>query len=189
MAISPPSDIVMDVARAAEPADVEAARAALLRRAGGAPGAFSVDPSATVDAGSVLSRATADKAEAANPAKKFQRFEAMVLTTFIQNMMPKDTEGVYGKGLAGDMWKSQLAEKVADVMAAHGGIGIARSMLADHYLDGKHKVPVGPVAGGPQKAETDQQTRLSTSMVEELERKAARSMTGDDTTIKTDIKI
>ncbi|WFP65166.1 rod-binding protein [Mesorhizobium sp. WSM4904] len=189
MAISPPSDIVMDVARAAEPADVEAARAALARRAGGAPGTFSVDQAATVDAGSVLSRATADKAEAANPAKKFQRFEAMVLTTFIQNMMPKDTEGVYGKGLAGDMWKSQLAEKVADVMAAHGGIGIAKSMLADHYLDGKRKVPVGPVGGGPEKAEIDRQTRLSTSMIEELERKAARSMTGDDTTIKTDIKI
>lgn len=186
----------MDVARAAEPADVEAARAALARRANGAsvpfsvdPSSFSVDPSATVDAGSVLSRATADKAQAANPQKKFQRFEAMVLTTFIQNMMPKDTEGVYGQGLAGDMWKSQLAEKVADVMAAHGGIGIAKSMLADHYLDGKHKVPVGPVGGGPQKTEIDQQTRLSTSMVEELERKAARSMTGDDTTIKTDIKI
>ncbi|TGU85120.1 flagellar biosynthesis protein FlgJ, partial [Mesorhizobium sp. M00.F.Ca.ET.151.01.1.1] len=96
---------------------------------------------ASVDAGSVLSRAAADKAEAANPAKKFQRFEAMVLTTFIQNMMPKDTEGVYGKGLAGDMWKSQLAEKVADVMSAHGGIGIAKSMLADHYMDGKRKVP------------------------------------------------
>ncbi|WP_027165146.1 rod-binding protein [Mesorhizobium sp. WSM3224] len=189
MAISPPSDIVMDVARAAEPADVEAARAALARRANGTSAPFSVDPSATADAGSVLSRATADKAEATNPAKKFQRFEAMVLTTFVQNMMPKDTEGVYGKGLAGDMWKSQLAEKVADVMAAHGGIGIAKSMLADHYLDGKHKVSVGPVAGGPQKTEIDHQTMRSTSMLEELERKATRSMTGDDTTIKTDIKI
>jgi len=189
LAISPPSDIVMDVARAAEPADVEAARAALARRAGSTAGTFSVDQTTSVDAGSVLSRATADKAEAANPAKKFQRFEAMVLQTFIQNMMPKDAEGVYGKGLAGDMWKSQLSEQLANVMAARGGIGIARSMLADHYLDGKRTVPVGPVGGGPLKAEIDQQTRLSTSLVEELERKAARSMTGDDTTIKTDIEI
>lgn len=189
MAISPPSDIVMDVARAAEPADVEAARAALMRRAGGAPGTFSVDPAATVDAGSVLSRASADKAEASNPAKKYQHFEAMVLQTFLQNMMPKDVESVYGKGLAGDMWKSQMAEQLANVMSKRGGIGIAKSMLADHYLDGKRTVPVGPVAGGPQKTEIDQQTRLSTSMIEELERKAARSMTGDDAAIKTDIKI
>ncbi|RWO96952.1 rod-binding protein, partial [Mesorhizobium sp.] len=85
----------------------------------------------------------ADKAAAAtDPANKFKKFEAMVLQTFIQNMLPKDTEGVYGKGLAGDMWKSQLAERVADVMAERGGIGIAKSMLADHYLEGKRVVPV-----------------------------------------------
>lgn len=179
----------MDVARAAEPADIEAARAALARRAGGAGEPFSVDQPATVEAGTMLSRASADRAEATNPAKKFQHFEAMVLQTFIQNMMPKDAEGVYGKGLAGDMWKSQLSEQLANVMAARGGIGIARSMLADHYMEGQRKMPVGPVSGGPQKDEIDQQTRLSTSMIEELERKAARSMTGDDAAIKTDIKI
>jgi peptidoglycan hydrolase FlgJ len=189
LAISPPSDIVLDVARAAEPTDIEAARAALAKRAGGASGTFSVDTAASIEAGTMLSRASADKAGAANPEKKFQRFEAMVLQTFIQNMMPKDTEGVYGKGLAGDMWKSQLSEQLANVMAERGGIGIARSLLADHYMDGKRTMPIGPVSGGPEKAEIDQQTRLSTSMVQELQRQAARSMTGDETTIKTDIKI
>ncbi|MER8748824.1 rod-binding protein [Mesorhizobium sp. M1050] len=190
LAISPPSDIVMDVARAVDPTDIEAARAALTKRAGGAVGAFSVDDAASVNAGSILSRATADKAAAStDPAKKFKKFEAMVLQTFIQNMLPKDTEGVYGKGLAGDMWKSQLAERVADVMAERGGIGIAKSMLADHYVEGKRIVPVGPVSGGPEKTEIDQQSSLSTSLVHELQRKAARSITGDETTIRTDIKI
>lgn len=180
----------MDVARAVDPADIEAARAALTKRAGGVAGTFSVDTTASIDAGSILSRATADKAAAnADPAKKFKKFEAMVLQTFIQNMLPKDTEGVYGKGLAGDMWKSQLAERLADVMADRGGIGIAKSILADHYKDGKRTVPVGPVSGGPEKTEIDQQARLSTSLVQELQRKVARSMTGDETTIKTDIKI
>nr|WP_292559494.1 rod-binding protein [Mesorhizobium sp.] len=190
MAISPPSDIVMDVARAADPADIETARAALAKRVGGAAGTFSLDTAASVDAGSILSRATADKAAAAtDPANKFKKFEAMVLQTFIQNMLPKDTEGVYGKGLAGDMWKSQLAERVADVMAERGGIGIAKSMLADHYLEGKRVVPVGPVSGGLEKTEIDQQNSLSTSLVHQLQRKAAGSMTGDETTIKTNIKI
>ncbi|WP_318011957.1 rod-binding protein [Mesorhizobium sp. AD1-1] len=190
LAISPPSDIVMDVARAVDPADIETARAALAKRAGGAAGTFSLDTAASVDAGSILSRATADKAAAAtDPAKKFKKFEAMVLQTFIQNMLPKDTEGVYGKGLAGDMWKSQLAERVADVMAERGGIGIAKSMLADHYLEGKRVVPVGPVSGGPEKTEVDQQNSLSTSLVHQLQRKAAGSMTGDETTIKTNIRI
>ncbi|WP_181168318.1 MULTISPECIES: rod-binding protein [unclassified Mesorhizobium] len=186
LAISPPSDIVMDVVRAAEPADLAAARAALTRHAGGVAGSFSVE---AASAGTMLSRATADQAMAADPSKKFKKFEAMVLQTFIQNMMPKDTEGVYGKGLAGDMWKSQLAERVADVMAERGGIGIAKSLLADHYLEGKRKVPIGPVSGGPEKTEIDRQSRLSTSLVQELQRKAARSMTGDETTTKTDIKI
>ncbi|ESZ29155.1 flagellar protein FlgJ [Mesorhizobium sp. L2C084A000] len=190
MAISPPSDIVMDVARAVDPADIETARAALAKRAGGAAGTFSLDTAASVDAGSILSRATADKAAAAtDPANKFKKFEAMVLQTFIQNMLPKDTEGVYGKGLAGDMWKSQLAERVADVMAECGGIGIAKSMLADHYLEGKRVVPVGPVSGGLEKTEIDQQNSLSTSLVHQLQRKAAGSMTGDETIIKTNIKI
>ncbi|WP_164894279.1 rod-binding protein, partial [Mesorhizobium sp. M7A.F.Ca.US.006.04.2.1] len=181
LAISPPSDIVMDVARAVDPADIETARAALAKRAGGATGTFSLDTAASVDAGAILSRATADKAAAAtDPAKKFKKFEAMVLQTFIQNMLPKDTEGVYGKGLAGDMWKSQLAERVADVMAERGGIGIAKSMLADHYLEGKRVVPVGPVSGGPEKTEVDQQNSLSTSLVHQLQRKAAGSMTGDE---------
>ena len=134
LAISPPSDIVLDVARAVDPTDIEAARAALAKRANGVGGAFSVDMAASVDAGSILSRATADKAAAnADPASKFKSSRRWCLQTFIQNMLPKDTEGVYGKGLAGDMWKSQLAERVADVMAERGGIGIAKSMLADHY--------------------------------------------------------
>jgi len=182
LAISPPSDIVLDVARAAGPADIAEARAALTKRAGGSSAPF------TVSETPMLSRTTMDKTESGD-ATKFKRFEAMVLQTFIQNMLPKDTEGVYGKGLAGDMWKSQLAEHIADVMAERGGIGIARSMLADHYLDGKRKVPIGPVSGGPEKTEIDRQTALSTSLVQEMERRMTRSMTGDDETAQAAKKV
>lgn len=182
MAISPPSDIVLDVARAAGPADIAEARAALAKRAGGASAPF------TVSETPMLSRTAADKAQSGD-ATKFKRFEAMVLQTFIQNMLPKDTEGVYGKGLAGDMWKSQLAEHIADVMAERGGIGIARSLLADHYLEGKRKVPIGPVSTGPEKTEIDRQTALSTSLVQEMERRMARSITGDDETAKAAKKV
>ncbi len=57
----------------------------------------------------------------------------MVLQTFIQNMLPKDGAAVYGKGMAGEMWKSMLAEKVARCVAERGGIGIADRMLGEHY--------------------------------------------------------
>lgn len=65
-------------------------------------------------------------------AESMRKFEAVVLTTFIQNMMPKDASSVYGEGLAGEMWKSQLAEKIADQLSKRGGIGIANRLLKDY---------------------------------------------------------
>lgn len=59
-----------------------------------------------------------------------QKFEAAILSTFVQAMMPKDTTSVYGEGLAGDMWKSQMAEKIADQISQRGGIGIASRLLS-----------------------------------------------------------
>lgn len=172
MAISPPSDIVLDVARAANPADIQQARAQLMQRTGA-----SAEPFSVTDA-PMLSR-TASK-DTPNPsAENFKQFEAMVLQTFIQNMLPKDAEGVYGKGLAGDMWKSQLAEHLAGVVADNGGIGIARSLAAAHYLDGKRKVPIGPVSTSPQKTEIDERARLSTSLVQEFQMKIARTLSDD----------
>ena len=152
MAISPPSDIVLDVARAVEPAGV----AGGARRAGEAGRQrHAQSQRSRVDARRRRSSATvAARPTATTSTETFKRFEAMVLQTFIQNMLPKDAESVYGKGMAGDMWKSMMAERIADVMAERGGIGIADRMLGDHYMDGKRKVAVGPVSGGPGKAET-----------------------------------
>jgi flagellar protein FlgJ len=69
----------------------------------------------------------------AAPPESFRRFEAMVLQTFIQNMLPNDGAAVYGQGMSGDMWKSLLAEKMAEAMAGRGGIGIADRMLGGQY--------------------------------------------------------
>ncbi|MGB3390095.1 MAG: rod-binding protein [Pseudaminobacter sp.] len=182
MAISPPSDIVLDVVRAAEPSAVQAARVELSRRSGGASAAFSLEGTGPA------TRAAADGAKAETPAS-FVRFEAMVLQTFIQNMLPKDAETVYGKGIAGDMWKSMLAEQLAGVMAERGGIGIAERVLGDHYFEGENKVSVGAVSGGPEKAETDRQTMLSTALVQELQLRMARSLTGEEPTAANDTKI
>jgi len=62
------------------------------------------------------------------------KFEAMLLTSMIQEMLPKDTPSVYGgEGTAGDMWRSMLAEKVADQIAKSGTLGIAKRLF-----DGGH---------------------------------------------------
>ena len=177
MAISLPSDIVLDVARAVEPAGVEAARAELARRSGGAsagdaPGVFS------------LTEATADRTSAAAGAEpatpeSFKRFEAMVLQTFIQNMLPKGAGEVYGKGVAGDMWKSLMAEQLAGVMAKRGGIGISERVLRDHYVEGEKTLPVGAVSGGPDQAEADREAMLSAALVEQMQLRIARTLAED----------
>lgn len=177
MAISPPSDIVLDVSRAAEPAGVQAARLALARR-GDAAGAATT-ATFSLGEGSAAAKASAAGPKAETPAS-FVRFEAMVLQSFIQNMLPKDAEAVYGKGMAGDMWKSMMAEQLAGVMAERGGIGIAERVMGDHYFEGENKQAVGAVSGGPEQAEIDRQTMLSTALVQELQLKMTRTLTGEE---------
>jgi len=61
-----------------------------------------------------------------------QKFEAFVLQTFIQEMMPKESEAVYGSGISGDFWKSMMSEKIAEQVAERGSIGIADYVRAGH---------------------------------------------------------
>lgn len=176
MAISPPSDIVLDVARAVEPSGLEAARAELVKRAGSASASGASDVFSLTQA--ISNRAAAGSTETAT-LDSFKRFEAMVLQTFIQNMLPKDAGTVYGKGMAGDMWKSLLAEQLAGAMAERGGIGISQRVLGDHYIEGEKKLSVGAVSAGPEREEIDRQAMLSTALVEEIQRKVARALAED----------
>lgn len=54
-----------------------------------------------------------------------QKFEAFVLQTFIEEMLPKEAEGVFGSGVSGDFWRSLMAEKIAEQVAERGNLGIA----------------------------------------------------------------
>ncbi|EDQ34614.2 Rod binding protein [Hoeflea phototrophica DFL-43] len=64
-------------------------------------------------------------------AETYQRFEAMILQKFIGSMLPQDSEELYGKGTAGEIWKGMMAEQLGMVLAKGGGIGIADRMLED----------------------------------------------------------
>ncbi len=65
----------------------------------------------------------------------YRKFEAMVLQNFLKYMMPEDSEDVYGKGMAGDIWKSMSAEQIANSIAKRGGIGIADHMMRGGIYD------------------------------------------------------
>ena len=60
-----------------------------------------------------------------------QEFEAFVLQSFIETMLPRNAEGVFGRGIAGELWKSMLAGEIAKELARSGGIGIADMVAAD----------------------------------------------------------
>ena len=48
-----------------------------------------------------------------------------MLQSFIQSMLPKHAESVFGRGTAGEIWKSFLAERLAAEIARSGKVGIA----------------------------------------------------------------
>lgn len=72
------------------------------------------------------------KAPASKQAEAFRQFESFILQSFIETMLPKNAESVFGKGTAGGVWKSILAEKLADQISRSGGIGIAQKIAGPH---------------------------------------------------------
>lgn len=178
MAISPPSDIVLDVARAADPSAVETARADLMRRTQGtaAAAAFDAGLSARPAAGGqVLGR----EAGAPSAPEAARKFEAMVLQTFISSMMPKDAESTYGEGMAGDMWKSMMAEKIAGVVAERGGIGIADRVLGDFEMKGDAKVSVAGIDHQAGDLSGRHSTMVAGAFVDQIQRQLAKDLKTD----------
>lgn len=148
MAINPPSDIVLDVAKAADPLAYRAAVDKLARigteAAGPAAAAFeemlsradsppAAEPLPPTDwrLADLRARLTEDhNAQTASRSDPYRQFEAFVLQTFIESMLPKDANHVFGEGIAGSFWSSMLAEQIAKQMAEAGGLGIADTLTA-----------------------------------------------------------
>jgi flagellar protein FlgJ len=169
VAISPPSDIVLDVMRAADPERVEAARAHLQRASRSAAGA---------DASFPTIPAAAPKPAPNSAGEAYRQFEAMVLGTFVQSMLPDEASSVYGEGLAGDMWKSILGQHLGDAISQRGGIGIANRLLNDRYREGDRVVPLAGAAGEAH-AELDTQTSLSQALLQQMQRATAQTIGAD----------
>ncbi|MES0881924.1 rod-binding protein [Roseibium sp. SCP14] len=128
MAIAPPSDLILDVAKAADPASLQQATSRLRSIAGTATGerfdlAYAgASGQADKAFDSFRETATSDVEIKKSPAEKF---EAMILSQFVETMLPDDAEAVFGEGATGEIWKSMMAEQVAGQLAASGGVGIA----------------------------------------------------------------
>ena len=134
MAISPPSDIVLDVLNNADPSRLEVAQAQLKSSQQVAEARRLASTDASFDAtfrsidGSNNIKHRLDGVQKKEVPETYRKFEAMVLQNFIKTMLPQSDE-VYGKGASGEIWKGMMAEKIAEEVSKDGGIGIAESLM------------------------------------------------------------
>ncbi|OCW56171.1 rod-binding protein [Hoeflea olei] len=152
MAIQTATDLILDVVNAADPAVARKTEAMLeaasVRRSAQVASTPAFErqllASADPDAVALPSRPAVDGDRSA-AAKSYERFEAMILQNFIGSMLPQDSEELYGKGTAGEIWKGMMAEQLAAVLAKGGGIGIAERMLADRFSNQTRPEPAGGI--------------------------------------------
>jgi len=145
MAVTLPSDLIMDVIRNAEPARQAAAAGRLKAAAGSSAGLFAwqmnridVRPgeergtSQAADQGAKALLASRDAAQSEKPA--LRGFEQMVLRNLFETLLPPEESGSFGSGPSAGVWRSLAADQLANVYADAGGIGIAR-LLSRHGAD------------------------------------------------------
>ena len=147
MAINPISDIVLEVAKAVDPTSYQTAAAKLGSLAGAAAPAAPLPETFAETLGGVqarppvashlpfdpalaLVRMQNQGALAPQPGSPQQQFEAFILSSFIEAMLPKKSDVLFGEGTAGEIWKSMLAEGLGTQLSRVGGIGIAEMLAA-----------------------------------------------------------
>jgi flagellar protein FlgJ len=141
VSIKPPSDLLLDVVRAADPATSAAAAARLARIAAGGGKSdvgFSdvlngVEAPQSGPTSSVMQRAgmamplvhsspvNADK-------KAYQGLEALLLQNLVETMLPKGSD-LFGEGSAGMIWRSMLARELGTDLAKKVDLGIQPKYL------------------------------------------------------------
>ena len=187
MAISPPSDLVLDVVQAANPADVQAAQEKLAaNRAAFAATSLAENGNgfgSTVDAlNSAATQAGLSNANTHTAPTKvpqvYRKFEAMVLQNFVKNMLP-NSETLYGKGSAGEIWKGMMAEQLGNTIAKNGGVGIAEKMYQEQVSKMRN-------TGAINSATNENDKKMALSAVTDFQRKtlaAADDSSDSDTSI------
>lgn len=156
MIVTATPDLVLDVLDAADPVVQRAATAKLdALKSSGADFAAMMDAEASKAAAASADQSAAKVAEAQSgvvngppvqvikkpgPDEVYRKFEAFILQTFVETMLPKESEEVFGKGTAGGVWKSMLAEQLGAQLAKGKGIGIAKQLASAH--------PAGPDVTG-----------------------------------------
>lgn len=152
MIVASTPDVVLDVLEAADPA-VQRAAAARLEALKSADAGFAATMDGEISKASATARAGADDSraksvpsgpgspnaaapvqviKASSPTDVYRKFEAFVLQVFVETMLPKQSEDLFGKGTAGSVWRSMMAEQLGNQLAQGKGVGIAKQLAAAH---------------------------------------------------------
>ncbi|MGO4711820.1 rod-binding protein [Bradyrhizobium sp. 2TAF24] len=147
-------DLIVDVMAAADPVSQRLAATKLERLQSAAGGSFVAEVDSRIEAGKQEQGAAlpprADASRSMTPLDSghatvvnatasdrtvYRKFEAFVLQTFVESMLPQDASVVFGKGTAGTIWRSMLAEQIGNEMAKGDGVGIAKQLAKSRYSD------------------------------------------------------
>ena len=141
MSIQPISDIVLDVANAADPAKAAAVKQRLAEAAGG-------DFAALLGSGAAASSllgatkwsepARAQFFSAPTGARVIERntsseeasrgLETLVAKMMVETMLPKGGGAIFGKGTAGDVWRSMFSDRLATELTRGKGLGLLKDV-------------------------------------------------------------
>ena len=133
--------------------------------------AFSEQLLASAD-GSNLGASVSINSAPDKSAESYQRFEAMILQNFIGSMLPKDSEQLYGKGTAGEIWKGMMAEQLGAALAKGGGIGIAAHLMGDRFSSGLRPESADSIGSNV--------TNRAASLVNEVQKQILADVAGSD---------
>jgi flagellar protein FlgJ len=150
VSIKPPSDILLDVARAADPAKSTAA-VERLTRLGADGGVDDVQfrdvlgkvnaPRSSLPAIAELRFANMqpEKAKETAQTKAYQGFTALLLENLVDNMMPDDDDGFFGSEAGAGEWRSMLAQELGTSLSKSVDLGIgSKHVKSAHARHGSH---------------------------------------------------
>lgn len=128
------TDILLEVMRAADPVAAQATLSRLGAAESGRSGTFAtalpgVDPAA-------ISQFLAAGSPLGGPAVVDPRvaLQTLLLKDMLETMLPKADDKMFGAGMAGDVWRSQMSEQLAQAISKSnpGLLGLPELAGGDH---------------------------------------------------------
>ena len=152
MSIFPATDLVMDVARAADPRKRDAAVRRLNEMSGAsaAPAEFSrlVEAAPLAHEPSLASppspfaRVEPKRPPAVEAALKFESF---VMQSWLEILLPKEESGAFGSSAGAGVWRSMMAEQLGAQLARANALGLHKTFAV--HEQGRVQKTEGKIVG------------------------------------------